>query len=37
MMISTGNDNYKKIEECYYNYIGINMFGKYTYEKYERK
>ena len=25
------------VEECYYNYLGINMFGKYIYEKYERK
>ena len=25
------------IEECYYNYLGINMFGKFIWEKYERK
>ena len=25
------------VEECYYNYLGINMFGKFTWELYERK
>ena len=25
------------VEECYYNYLGINMFGKFVWEKYERK
>ena len=25
------------IEECYYNYLGVNMFGKFIWEKYERK
>ena len=25
------------VEECYYNYLGINMFGKYICEKYEKK
>lgn len=25
------------VEECYYNYLGINMFGKFAWEKYERK
>ena len=25
------------VEECYYNYLGVNMFGKFTWEKYERK
>ena len=25
------------VEECYYNYLGVNMFGKFVWEKYERK
>ena len=25
------------VEECYYNYLGVNMFGKFIWEKYERK
>ena len=25
------------VEECYYNYLGINMFGKFAWELYERK
>ena len=25
------------VEECYYNYLGVNMFGKFTWELYERK
>ena len=25
------------VEECYYNYLGINMFGKFVWEMYERK
>lgn len=25
------------IEECYYNCLGVNMFGKFIWEKYERK
>ena len=25
------------VEECYYNYLGINMFGKFIWELYERK
>ena len=25
------------VEECYYNYLGINMFGKFAWEKYEKK
>ena len=25
------------VEECYYNYLGTNMFGKFIWEKYERK
>lgn len=25
------------VEECYYNYLGINMFGKFIWEKYEKK
>ena len=25
------------VEECYYNYLGVNMFGKFAWEKYERK
>ena len=24
------------VEECYYNYLGINMFGKFAWELYER-
>ena len=25
------------VEECYYNYLGVNMFGKFVWEMYERK
>ena len=25
------------VEECYYNYLGTNMFGKFVWELYERK
>ena len=25
------------VEECYYNYLGVNMFGKFIWELYERK
>ena len=25
------------VEECYYNYLGVNMFGKFVWELYERK
>ena len=25
------------VEECYYNDLGVNMFGKFIWEKYERK
>ena len=25
------------VEECYYNYLGINMFGKFVWELYEKK
>ena len=25
------------VEECYYNYLGTNLFGKFIWEKYERK
>ena len=25
------------VEECYYNYLGTNLFGKFVWEKYERK
>ena len=25
------------VEECYYNYLGVNMFGKFAWELYERK
>ena len=25
------------VEECYYNYLGINMFGNFAWELYERK
>ena len=25
------------VEECYYNYLGINMFGKFAWELYEKK
>ena len=25
------------VEECYYNYLGVNMCGKFIWEKYERK
>lgn len=25
------------VEECYYNYLGVNMFGKFICEKYDRK
>ena len=25
------------VEECYYNYLGVNMFGKFVWEKYKRK
>lgn len=25
------------VEECYYNYLGVNMFGKFIWELYEKK
>ena len=25
------------VEKCYYNYLGVNMFGKFIWELYERK
>ena len=25
------------VEECYYNYLGVNMFGKFIWEKYKKK
>ena len=25
------------VEECYYNYLGTNLFGKFVWEKYKRK
>ena len=25
------------VKECYYNYLGVNMFGKFIWELYERK
>ena len=25
------------VEECYYNYLGVNIFGKFIWELYERK
>ena len=25
------------VEECYHNYLGVNMFGKFVWELYERK